>query len=383
MPRPSGGAIFPNNIHSSYKMIISTTYLRFLLPCLFLMAIPKIICAQEMEPSEDYDKEAFVKEDWRWNSMLGYFPFTPNRDPKIFNSMYTALMRPEDVQILNINDLSLDTLPDEFTQLIHLRELRLRMDFEKLDETIAILSQLPQLRVLTLSGKLNELPSNIGALNQLQALNLSRLQLKTLPKEIGQMKHLRYIRLYNNRTFRSFPSEIGGLIHLEHLDFAGTRVKELPASIGKCKNIRIITANACGLQTIPDEFCKLEKLENINFGYNDISRLPDNFGDLTALVSVSLGGNRLTEIPESFNQLENLFYLDIARNKLKEVPNSIFNCNRMTQLWIHKNNIKSLPKELAEMDALNRILLDEEKINKDDIAYLKEIKPDIFIIDEN
>ena len=71
------------------------------------------------------------------------------------------------------------------------------------------------LEVLNLNdNEISSLPKEIGDLTNLKDLYLGRNKLKMLPKEIGNLKNLEILHLGNN-DFKVLPKELGNLKNLE------------------------------------------------------------------------------------------------------------------------------------------------------------------------
>jgi Leucine-rich repeat (LRR) protein len=71
------------------------------------------------------------------------------------------------------------------------------------------------------------------------ALKLENSELKALPEEIGDLTHLKILRLGYNQI-QSLPKEIGKLQELTHLFLIGNRIQQLPQEIGELKNLEVL-----------------------------------------------------------------------------------------------------------------------------------------------
>lgn len=87
------------------------------------------------------------------------------------------------------------------------------------------------------------LPPEIGTLTELIVLNLSDNLLTELPPEIGQLKKLREIYLSNNRL-RRLPDEFGQLTDLRVMNANGNQyIPELPATVAHLKHLEELYLN--------------------------------------------------------------------------------------------------------------------------------------------
>jgi Leucine-rich repeat (LRR) protein len=90
-------------------------------------------------------------------------------------------------------------------------------------------------------------------------LNLSRMKLKAIPKEIYTFVNLQQLDLsYNDIT--EVPKEIGILKNLQKLDLTHNKIKELPATISLFKNLEEFLVGSNQLKTIPMGMAQLKKL---------------------------------------------------------------------------------------------------------------------------
>lgn len=72
-----------------------------------------------------------------------------------------------------------------------------------------------------------------------RALYLNGNELKTLPKEIGELQNLDGLKLRYNK-FKTLPKEIGNLQNLGLLDLEKNKFKTLPKEIWNSKKLRVL-----------------------------------------------------------------------------------------------------------------------------------------------
>lgn len=71
-----------------------------------------------------------------------------------------------------------------------------------------------------------------------RALYLNGNELKTLPKEIGELQNLRYLNLSDNQLM-TLPKEIGNLQNLQELHLSGNQLM-IPKEIWNSKKLRVL-----------------------------------------------------------------------------------------------------------------------------------------------
>ncbi|KAK9943109.1 hypothetical protein M0R45_008728 [Rubus argutus] len=122
-----------------------------------------------------------------------------------------------------------------------------------------------KLRSLTISNKRRDTIIDgdlILQLKCLRALNLSRSGVKEVPKEIGELLHLRYIDLSYNFHLKELPDAMCNLCNLEtlHLEHC-RRLEKLPKAMGKLINLKHLYVNRCDeLSGLPNGLRKLTSL---------------------------------------------------------------------------------------------------------------------------
>ncbi|GAU16412.1 hypothetical protein TSUD_117610 [Trifolium subterraneum] len=75
----------------------------------------------------------------------------------------------------------------------------------------------------------------------LKVLDIQGTSLNHIPKNLGNLFHLRYINLRNTKV-KTLPKSVGELKYLETLDLRETLVHEIPSEINKLRNLRHLLA---------------------------------------------------------------------------------------------------------------------------------------------
>ncbi|XP_057498846.1 putative disease resistance RPP13-like protein 1 [Actinidia eriantha] len=105
-----------------------------------------------------------------------------------------------------------------------------------------ILSTLRCSRMLSLSWyKIMELPTSIGNLIHLRYLDLSRTNIKQLPKIICTFYNLQTLLLSNCSFLTTLPKDIGKLVCLRYLAINGTNLTEMPMQMGRLRGLQHLT----------------------------------------------------------------------------------------------------------------------------------------------
>ncbi|XP_062086570.1 disease resistance protein RPM1-like [Humulus lupulus] len=128
-------------------------------------------------------------------------------------------------------------------------------------------------------------------LKLLKILDLANAPVDHLPKELGNLFHLRYLNL-SGTNIKVLPESIGKLHDLHYLILENTQVDKLPKSIGKLHNLRVLNIMYALVVELPMETNMLHNLEKIYASQKN---------ELLNLCGV--------KIQEGFSYLENLVAL--------------------------------------------------------------------------
>ncbi len=203
-----------------------------------------------------------------------------------------------------------------------------------------------------------QLPADIKNLIALENLFLANNRLRTLPDELGALKNIRSLGLWENR-FVDFPAVICQLDMLENLYMHINQLDALPEDIAQMKSLR--------------------KLSLYN---NNITALPDGLCELTQLSDLLLSHNPLTSLPDRIGNLENLKFLNLSHTEISDVPDSFFTLPKLESLWVVgcENLIvnDALIEKFQAMPSLRRICIQQPVMGVDtaeeQIIFSKEEK---------
>lgn len=126
---------------------------------------------------------------------------------------------------------------------------------------------------------------------QVQILDLSFNQLTELPTSIGTLAHLRELWVNNNQLI-SLPDTIKNLIHLIRLDISHNELTEFEPNT----NMNIL-----------------------NVSFNKLASLPNNIGNLQNLIILQAQNNEISELPTSLYDIKTLQVLNLTDNQLGDI----------------------------------------------------------------
>lgn len=157
-----------------------------------------------------------------------------------------------------------------------------------------ILTLADSLEILDLSNnQLNSIPDEIKQLKNLKILFASNNDFETLPESLGQCENLemigfksnkikkvpanslpaklRWLMLTDNQITR-LPETLGERQSMQKLALAGNQLSELPANFGQLHNLELLRISANQLTQFPDQLLALPKLAWLAFSGNPFSR---------------------------------------------------------------------------------------------------------------
>jgi internalin A len=247
------------------------------------------------------------------------------------------------LNVLNLSENDLITLPAEVSNLLSLTRLDLRANvlttlpnslselkslaaIEIGDNTLItippVIFEIKTITSLNLfSNGISVLPASIADLPLLTGLNLSFNQLTSLPAELATVTTLVHLRLEGN-FFKEFPEPIVSLVALKELAIGSNRqIKELPQQISQLGSLTTFQASSNQIQVLPDTFVLLKNLTELDLSHNRLMLLPQDLDRLTALTDLDISGNALTRIPHCFGDMRGLQQVKASFNPgLTDVP---------------------------------------------------------------
>ena len=250
----------------------------------------------------------------------------------------------------------LKSLPEFISVLKHLKKLDLKIN--RISTLPPSMGDIHSLKYLDLSNNvIKRLPQSIGYLNFLEFLYLRYNNLTSIPNSMGLLKNLRILDLRHNKL-TSLPDTIGNLALLEILDLHGNQINELPKTLKNLSSLIKIELGLNKLRRLPDWMQNLHSLRKIGFGGNKLLyTLPEWFCSLSSLKELELYDNSLKELPESIGSLISLEILTLRNNQLTKLPKSFENLKSLKKLNLSWNNFTNLPEWIGSLTSLEELNL--------------------------
>lgn len=202
-------------------------------------------------------------------------------------------------------------------------------------------------KLSTIDGMIQEgkklsswIETNKNSLN-VRELYLNRLQLTTLPEEIGHLTSMTRLVLEDN-LLTSLPAWIGQLHELQFLNLSVNRLLSLPPEIGQLEQLSALDLSANSLTSLPDQIGELINLKTLYIEFNKITSLPPSIGRLEHLNEFMLRSNALESLPQEIGQLKELEILELENNLLPRLPASIGQLTNLNRFALSDNRLNTL-----------------------------------------
>ena len=201
--------------------------------------------------------------------------------------------------------------------------------------TLASLSQLEELSIGNNFFAINDVDGFLQNFTKIKVLDLSKLNLNTVPQKLSTYTNLEVLNLSNNVISQKF-NIVNGLSKLTDLDLSGNQLTTIPAAIGLNVNLKSLN------------------LSNNNFSANYSAPL----STLKNLEWLSLEINQIENFPTELNQLTKLIHLNFGRNKISGGLSSLLNLTNLEQLFLNNNTFSGeFPTELLQLKKLQMLAL--------------------------
>lgn len=239
-------------------------------------------------------------------------------------------------------------------------------------------TRIDTLREMDLShAGLEEVPELVyGAMN-LEVLILDYNRIKKLPKELGELPHLKRIYWRANALDKLFWIRISKMDHLEKLDISNNLLRRLPSGIKKLKGLKELVLNQNFFGEIPiARLSRAESVEDVAFNKSHQMRIQaGNYGKLKSIKVLKVNNSKLESVDPSLYNMPALNELQLQENELSVIPAGISKLHGLTKLSFYKNKIRELPKDLFEMNLkVIDLYYNELEVVPEAIAKLKKLE---------
>ena len=244
--------------------------------------------------------------------------------------------------------------------------------------------------------------------DRISKIDLSLLDLTSVPEEIYRFKNIRTLVLHGNQLtnvgldLKKFKRlDFVDLNHnpvqklkltrtkkLENINLQGTGMVRVPRSLKKIRtlksvwlglnrdlvlkrrdfrrirNARDLNLYACSLSTLSPQIKRLKKLEVLDLYYNQLTELPSTIVRLKNLTHLAVSNNKLESLPADLGSLQNLEFLYLHHNRLSRLPGTITALKKLKVLDLGYNWFYHYPDALAGIENLSELDLSSNSFDK-------------------
>lgn len=176
----------------------------------------------------------------------------------------------------------------------------------------------------------------------------------------------------NGYRLDSIAATIGRLQTVERLNLGYNQLSNLPPAIGQLSRLKLLDVGHNRLQTLPETFGQLSQLTYLDLNENNIQELPPALVTLNVLQTLDLSFNQMAVLSPSIGKLQTLQTLNIGYNHLLKLPPEIGQLSRLTSLDLSHNQLSVLPKEMAGLTHLETLILSDNNFTK--------LPPEVFLL---
>lgn len=282
----------------------------------------------------------------------------------------------ENLEALDISDNPFSDLEELMVDLSRFPKLELlamsHCGIEKLPDNISLLNNLIGLSI-DQNIEMIEVNENLGNLHKLKYLSFRRnKKLKDLPSSIGNLKCLEQI-IMSGAGFTRIREELSSCLNLVNITANASKIRTIPENIGNLKHLKVLNLAYNQIESLPQSIGELGELDDLSLGWNELTDLPQSLSNLVDLYSISLELNRFKFVPEEILKLKGLRYLDLHNNNFIIIPLEVANLPNLKRVFvdhelISDQNIDSLKKRNPDLtvekhDALRNSPSDPKRKN--------------------
>lgn len=157
-------------------------------------------------------------------------------------------------------------------------------------------------------------------------------------KKINKIKETRESKLdLSSLQLETIPKELFTLTWLTMLNLEGNKIEVISDEIYKLTNIRHLNLSRNFVEELPKNFFQLVNLESLNLSYNKITKINSEINKLKNLNTVDLRGNRIKILDESL--------LDLAQVEKYNIASDFE--TKLGTIYLYGNPIEKPPLEVV------------------------------------
>ena len=256
------------------------------------------------------------------------------------------------LQVLDVSDNGLTSLPASLQALSELRELLLAQN--ELQHTAFAGLGFPQLQVLNLqANRLTELPTAVLSFAKLRHLRWGQQRIESRAPLLAASPQ-------DAAEATEVPMFLSTSLNV--LELEGNNQPCFPA-LSSSASLTALLASFNRLRTCPLGLARYGgSLKRLHLGGNEIASLKGVLAPLTCLVGLMVEGNRLTSLPDEIGLLTEMRELSVYGNLLTSLPDTIGRCASLMKLEANHNQLESLPEGMKTLSKLKSLYVQSNQL---------------------
>lgn len=154
-------------------------------------------------------------------------------------------------------------------------------------------------------------------------------------------------------TKKDYPLTTNFPYSLEQLQISQCKLKRIDSRIFNLRRLEILNLSDNVIETLPDDFGKIDKLRELYINVNQLIHFPPKLclqnNIQNSLCLLDLSNNKLQLLPLQICELHNLVTLKLDHNELKELPPTIGRLKSLKYLTASNNHLTSLPASFLQL----------------------------------
>lgn len=245
------------------------------------------------------------------------------------------------------------------------------------------------LTFISLSGNLSlnmaQAFTPLSAIEELEEVDISYLNLDTVPWEVANVQSLKTLDLSGNPSCAWDTSfkYLAQVATIERLILRQNKMRSLSeevAGLVRLTNLDMSYNERLNISQVLKAIKPLKKMEILNFSHCGIEALPATIGNFNVLKELNISHNSIGALPEEIQKLEEVDFMDASFNQLNDLPSSIGYMQSLERLLLSHNPLEYLPSDIGDLTELEYIEIPKDTMDKTEKKNVKKYLPDAEIV---
>lgn len=272
------------------------------------------------------------------------FPFEVELNPEKPTSSKTYALTNKENNIYYLNIYNQKCFPSIIFCLKHLEQLYVRNTSfavfnDQLPPMIEVFSS-TLIKFEIYGSPISQLPKEIGKLKNLQYLKISNANLRYLPDSFGDLSSLNFLSVTDNKL-TYLPETMKNLLSVEEIILTNNPNLRSIEPVNGLPLLRTLRTNNCSIEYIPRNLPRLQNLYMKNNRLTSLTGIETLGNGIQDRKTFDFNQNFIRSIPSEIQYVLNFNYFNLNNNQLKNLPYSMFNMNTLEKLLITNNNISN------------------------------------------